>query len=113
MKLEDTLISNEYFAAGEVDQLLATECSQYYDDPVGWVKWAFDWDHEELHGFLGADEWQHDLLTIWGEMIKANNFDGVTPVQPVRVAIASGHGIGKSALSSWIILVHHVNTTTS
>ena len=31
-------------------------------------------------------------------------FDGHTPVSPIRRAVASGHGIGKSALTAWIVL---------
>jgi len=86
------------------DLLLADECSQFYHDPLGWVNWAFDWNHGELEGFEGPDEWQCDWLTEVGRMVTDNNFNGVDPVKAVRMATASGHGIGKSALTSWVIL---------
>ena len=38
----------------------------------------------------------------WGEEIRARNFDGHTPVMPVRTSVVSGHGVGKSALTAWI-----------
>jgi hypothetical protein len=95
--------SGEY-AVGQIDLILADECSKYYADPYGWVMWAFDWGYGELEGFDGPDEWQKADLIATGESVKANNFDGVTPVDPIREATASGHGIGKSALTSWKIL---------
>ena len=36
--------------------------------------------------------------------VRERAFDGHTPVSPIRRAVASGHGIGKSALTAWIVL---------
>lgn len=88
----------------QVDLLLADECAEFYDDPYGWVLWAFDWDEGDLKGFEGPDEWQRDTLVDIGNAVKERGFDGVTPVDPIREATASGHGIGKSALTAWLIL---------
>jgi len=85
------------------DVLLADECSHFYHDPLGWVLWAFDWGYGDLEGFDGPDTWQRDWLIEVGRMVTENNFNGVDPVKAVRMATASGHGIGKSALTSWII----------
>ena len=95
--------STEY-QLGEVDLLLADECSQFYADPLGWVLWAFDWGYGELEGFEGPDDWQRELLEGVGRKCRELGFDGVTPVDPNRHAIASGHGIGKSAITAWLIL---------
>lgn len=95
--------SGEY-APGQIDLILADECSKYYADPYGWVLWAFDWDHGELEGFNGPDVWQREILIDIGNEVLARGFDGVTPVDPIKMAVASGHGIGKSALTAWIIL---------
>jgi len=95
--------SGEY-APGQVDLILADECSRFYADPYGWVLWAFDWGHGELQGFDGPDEWQKELLIALGNQIKGRRFDGVTPVDPIQMAVASGHGIGKSAITAWLIL---------
>jgi hypothetical protein len=95
--------SGEY-APGQIDLLLADECSKYYADPYGWVLWAFDWNHDDLEGFDGPDTWQRDTLIDIGKQVIERGFDGVAPVDPIREATASGHGIGKSALTAWIIL---------
>src|SRR5438445_988020 len=45
----------------------------------------------------GPEPWQCDVLVKLGEGL-------ITPSEAVRVAVGSGHGIGKSALVSLIIL---------
>lgn len=65
-------------------------------DPLGFVLFAFDWGQGELAGHDGPLDWQRDVLVAIGS--------GVSPDRALRLAIASGHGIGKSALVSWIIL---------
>ena len=37
------------------------------------------------------------------EEVRKRNFDGVTPVLPLRFTTASGHGIGKSVLVAFIV----------
>lgn len=95
--------SGEY-VPGQIDLLLADESSKYYADPLGWVLWAFDWGHGELEGFDGPDIWQREQLISIGKQVLERGFNGITPVDPIREATASGHGIGKSAETSWIIL---------
>jgi hypothetical protein len=62
------------------------------------------WGETELEGWDGPDAWQAETLATIGEEVRKRDFDGVRAVDPVRMATASGHGIGKSALSAWIIL---------
>ena len=50
-----------------------------------------------LEGKEGPDEWQIAVLKEIGAGLK-------TADQIVREAVASGHGIGKSALVAWLIL---------
>lgn len=88
----------------EFEAMLAEDMGRFFYDPLGFVLYAFDWGKGELTGFDGPDEWQAEFLSNWGEAIRRNNFDGVTPVEAYRDATSSGHGIGKSALSSWVIL---------
>lgn len=83
---------------------LADNVSRFYNDPLGFVLFAFDWNLAELEGFEGPDVWQRDILTEIGEEVTERGFDGVNPVDPIREAVASGHGIGKSALVAWLIL---------
>lgn len=97
-------ISNEHYTAEPIDLILAEQSAMYYSDPYKWVLWAFDWGVDALSGFEGPDEWQKDILIELGNQIKQRNFNGVDAVDPIQLAVASGHGIGKSALSAWLIL---------
>lgn len=78
------------------DLALLEENLKFYHDPYRWVLWAFDWGYGDLEGFDGPDEWQKDYLITLGEQITKNAFNGKDAVQPVRMAIASGHGVGKA-----------------
>ncbi len=91
-------------SAQTIKTQIAEECASFYADPLGFVLWAFDWGHGDLDGFEGPDVWQRNRLIDLGNMVKERAFDGVTPVDPIRFATSSGHGIGKSAYTSWIIL---------
>lgn len=86
------------------ESLLAEDMGRFFYDPLGWVMYSFEWGVGELSGFDGPDEWQIEFLTDWAEAIRSNNFDGVKPVEAYRCATSSGHGIGKSALTAWLIL---------
>ncbi len=70
-------------------------------DPLGFVLYAFPWGEEgtELADEAGPRQWQIDTLKRIGADLSAGDLDGA-----LRMAVASGHGIGKSALVSWIIL---------
>lgn len=70
-------------------------------DPLGWVLGAFDWGKGELADFDGPDDWQRQTMEIIGEKLRAGE---ISVQEAIQVAIASGHGIGKSALVSWVIL---------
>jgi hypothetical protein len=76
----------------ELIEFLATFAS----DPLGFVRAVFPWGQGELTSRSGPEQWQADLLTRIG--------NGLSPSQAVLEAVASGHGVGKSALVSWIIL---------
>jgi hypothetical protein len=70
-------------------------------DPLGYVLAAFEWGKGELAKFDGPDEWQREILQHIGDALK----DGkITVEEAIQLAVASGHGIGKSALVAWIIL---------
>lgn len=81
---------------------------RFYADPLGFVWWAFPWGREGTalaRDPEGPDEWQTLVLDTLGKELRsraANPEDAVTAA--IRMAVASGHGIGKTALVSWIIL---------
>ena len=51
----------------------------------------------------GPDEWACEFLDDVGMESRARGFDGKNAVPPMRYSTVSGHGIGKSALSAFII----------
>lgn len=77
---------------------LIDELAIYSDDPYGFVIWAFPWNEPgELYDRSGPEEWQVTILEDLGRGI-------ITLSEAILLARTSGHGIGKSALVSWIIL---------
>jgi hypothetical protein len=74
---------------------IADELVECRGDPLLFVQRMFDWDCPELRG-AAPERWQTEVL----EAIR----DGLPLGKAVRLAIASGHGIGKTCLVSWIIL---------
>jgi hypothetical protein len=85
---------------------LIDKVSEFYADPLGFVLMCFPWGEPgtALEHFSGPDEWQRQELREIGMQVRARTFDGCTPVSPIRRAVASGHGIGKSALTAWVVL---------
>jgi hypothetical protein len=70
-------------------------------DPLAWSGFAWDWGHGELADYDGPREWQADIF----KLIRDHLQNPETRFDPLQIAVASGHGIGKSAsmgmLSNW------------
>lgn len=91
-------------ASSAIDQALAEWARDCADDPLRFVLEAYPWGEPgPLKDHAGPDVWQHKFLTKLGEEVRARRFDGVTPVQPIRFATSSGHGIGKSVMVAWLV----------
>ena len=74
---------------------LASSCAK---DPLRFVQVFFPWGEPgELEQYDGPDQWQVDILTDVRDGLK-------NVAQAIQEAVASGHGVGKSALVSWLIL---------
>lgn len=81
---------------------LINDMGSFTHDPFSFVIYAFPWGEEgELKEYNGPDEWQVQTLKDIGSKLKQNK---ITTSQAIQIAIASGHGVGKSALVAWIIL---------
>lgn len=82
---------------GEIIEL-AADC-QF--DPNAWADVAWDWGHGELADHSGPRRWQRDINIA----IRDHLTDPIKRYQPLQIAVASGHGIGKSAfmgmISNW------------
>jgi hypothetical protein len=90
--------------ARSFDAELHDWCSEYYADPLGWVRGAFPWGEPgPLQPFTEPDTWQCAFLEWLGHEITQRRFDGIHSVLPIRSAVSSGHGIGKGALTGMLV----------
>lgn len=94
----------KYDAEGEMRIMSRLWSADIKDDPFNFVMVAFPWGKEgtPLANKTGPRKWQKKVLKEIAEHIKANRQRAAFEV--FRKAIASGRGIGKSALVSWICL---------
>ena len=97
---------------------LAQELARCYADPLRFVLWAFPWGELPETCLVelpepwrsrypqckyGPDIWACRFLEDVGAEVRARGFDGRNPVDPIKMAVASGRGIGKSALTAWLV----------
>lgn len=98
--------------------LLAQDMAKFYADPLGFVLYAYDWNNDaalqivELpeayrkrypHCKFGPDQWACEFLDGIGAQVAERHFDGQHAVEAIREAVASGHGVGKSACTAWLV----------
>lgn len=82
---------------------LRYDIASFTKEPYRFVIYAFPWGEEgELKEHQGPDEWQKQVLLEIERQLKLNSTKDVWDV--IQEAVASGHGVGKSALVSWLIL---------
>jgi hypothetical protein len=74
------------------------------DDPEAFVMFVFPWGEKgtPLEKRSGPRKWQRDILRKIRTHIEENGDRDMYEV--FRLAVASGRGIGKSALVSWLVL---------
>lgn len=73
---------------------LVDDIGGFTHDPLGYAVYAFPWGEGALADSKGPREWQADVM----EDIREHLSNPSTRFTPCRIAVASGHGIGKSAL---------------
>jgi hypothetical protein len=83
----------------EQQRALGEEISQYIHDPAGMALYAFPWGTGDLADSAGPRKWQGGILDAIGTHLQNKQ----TRHQPCLIAVASGKGIGKSALVGIII----------
>lgn len=81
----------------QYEEALLEDMARFYDDPVGFVYYAYPWGAGELAGQTGPDVWQEKALNDVAAKLRQD------PDATIREATASGHGIGKTALVAWVI----------
>lgn len=94
-------------ALSSVDQALAIDIASFYADPLGHVIYSYAWGSGALRGEVGPDEWQREELENIGAEVRRREAAGDDPdaiLSAIRIAVASGHGIGKTCFISWVLL---------
>ena len=97
----------------EVEKELAENVARFYADPVGWVMFSYPWGQallpdgspNPLAKKKGPEPWQKKLLLAATKHVRDNLLYESWDMDRLvwRSAIASGHGVGKSAVVAWII----------
>ena len=96
--------------SSEEEQTLMTQLwsPQIADDPENFVMFAFPWGQENtpLEKFKGPRKWQREVLRELRDFLKLNRgrLSSGELIEAMRAATASGRGVGKSALVSWLSL---------
>ena len=88
-------------AALSPEEQLIDDIASFTHDPLGYALYAFPWgeDGTELAHASGPRQWQADAF----REIRDHLQNPATRHQPLMLARASGHGIGKSAFISMLI----------
>lgn len=82
----------------EFDLALADDAARFFYDPAGFSRYAYPWGEKggPLESYPGPDDWQVEVFSYIGQQLR-------TSTKAVRVAISSGHGIGKTAFFSMLV----------
>jgi hypothetical protein len=86
--------------AASAEAELIEDIASFELDPLGYALYAFTWGEGELKG-KSLRKWQRRKLKRLGELLQKGE---ITVWEAIQMAIASGHGIGKSAFVAIVIL---------
>lgn len=85
----------------EAEKALVSDMGSFELTPFSFVMYSFKWGEGDLKDHQGPEPWQRDVLVEIGDKLKQGL---ITKFEAIQEAVASGHGIGKSALVAWLIL---------
>jgi hypothetical protein len=96
--------TTKYSASDEQELMARLWSPAIKDNPLAFVMLLFPWGVKgtPLEHFSGPRKWQREVLTDIAAHIKQNG--GKIDFDTLREAVASGRGIGKSALVSWLVI---------
>lgn len=79
----------------EYQTALADKMAEFRHDPLGYACYMFPWGEAELEKSKGLRAWQAEVLDCIGRDFRAGK-------RLVRIAVASGHDVGKTAATGII-----------
>ena len=96
--------TTKYSASDEQELMARLWSPAIKDNPLAFVMLLFPWGVKgtPLEHFSGPRKWQREVLQDIAAHIKQNN--SKVDFDTLREAVASGRGIGKSALVSWLVI---------
>ena len=99
-------MSNASAATKPKTDPLVEAIARFYYDPLGFVYFAFPWEEPGtlLADESGPDDWQANILSVLGGRLEDSAGANEAAREALQIAVASGHGVGKTALVAWIIL---------
>jgi hypothetical protein len=80
------------------EEQIASDVGAFSHNPLKHALYCYSWNEGVLEGMDGPRIWQRGVLKTIGTHLT----DPARRHQPIRIAVASGHGIGKSALIAMI-----------
>lgn len=81
----------------QLDELMQERCVQFRNDPSAFTRFMYDWGQNDLRKWEGPDAWHEEVFACIKEYLESPTID------PLCIAIASGHGAAKTALAAWIM----------
>ena len=102
----------------KVEDQLVEDMTRFYSDPLGFTMYAYPWEsnpviqqvkmpkeyQDRFQLEYGPDFWAIQFLEKLGQEVEDRKFTGQNSVAPILFSTVSGHGIGKSTLTAWLIL---------
>lgn len=98
--MPSTVIATDFT---DQDEELGRELSRFFDDPLGFVMFAFPWGEPGiLEKETGPDADQTAFLNDIGRAVRERAFNGTDPVDVLKSATSSGRGTGKTVRAAWL-----------
>ena len=98
-------IAERLAGASSTNEPLLATLGEYTNDPPGFVAMFFPWGKPgDLEQFTGPEMWQLRVLAHIKDRLEGGLGRNAAITEAIQIAAASGHGVGKSTLVSWIIL---------
>lgn len=90
-------------ATADYEAQLRADIAGFYDDPEGYALYNFPWGVKgtPLERHRGPRQWQRGVMRHIRDRLRAGAVD---LGEVIREAVASGHGIGKSALVAMLVM---------